>query len=96
MKQATIQEIKEKILPILRARGVKRTSLFGSVVRGEDDSKSDVDVIVEMPEGKSLFDLVDLKAELEETLGRPVDVITFKSVHPLLRENIEREQVAIL
>ena len=94
-KERLISEMKEKITPIIKAGGVSRSALFGSITRGEMGENSDVDILVDMPEGKSLFDLVDLKMKLEEAVGRRVDLLTYKSIHPLLRENIERELITI-
>jgi len=91
-----IQTIKEQILPILKQAGVLRSSLFGSVVRGEANEESDVDILVELPRGKSLFDLIDLQNRLEAKLGKKVDVITYRSIHHLLRDIILKEQIQIL
>ncbi|MCZ7380536.1 MAG: nucleotidyltransferase family protein [Candidatus Methanoperedens sp.] len=91
-----IKEIKKKILPILRKNDVNRASLFGSVVRGEATEESDIDLLVEFKGKKSLLDLAGLKIELEELMGKKVDVITYNSLHPLLKERILREQKAIL
>ena len=87
---------RSKIIVILRKYGVKRASLFGSVARREETKKSDVDILVEFEEGRSLLDLSGLKIELEELLGKKVDVLTYKSLHPLLKERILAEQKAIL
>ena len=91
-----IEEIKNKILPILKRYGVKRAGVFGSVVRGEATEDSDLDILVELPKGASLLDLVGLKIELEEELERKVDVLTYASIYHLLREPILNEQVEIL
>jgi len=91
-----IAEIKDKILNALRRNDVKRASLFGSVVRGELTDESDIDILVEFRGRKSLLDLVGLKLELEELLDRKVDVLTYNSLHPLLRDRILREQEVIL
>ncbi len=91
-----IKEIAELMLPILKKYGVRKASLFGSVVRGELKEDSDIDVLVEFEERKSLLDLVGLKIELEERLKREVDVLTYRSLHPLLRERILEEKVDIL
>ncbi|HHY70192.1 MAG TPA: hypothetical protein GX519_00680 [Thermoanaerobacterales bacterium] len=56
---------------------------------------SDIDFLVEFEEGRSLFDLIRLKQELEALLGKSVDVVTEKSVHPLLKERIKAEAVQI-
>ena len=92
----TIEEIRNAVLPVLRKYGVKRASLFGSLVRGEMSEDSDIDLLVEFEGRKSLLDLAGLKIELEEKLKRDVDVLTYKSIHPLLRERILREKVDIL
>ena len=83
-------------VPILRNYAVRRAGLFGSVVRGTLGPESDIDVLVEMPKGASLLDLAGLGLELEQALGRKVDVLTYRSLHPQLRDRILAEQVRIL
>lgn len=96
MKPLSIQNIKRKIIPVLKRYGVKRTAIFGSFVRGEAKKNSDIDILVDFPEDKSLLDLVGLKLELEEVLGRKVDVLTYDSLHPLLKDTILKEEKIIL
>jgi len=87
---------KKIILDILKNHEVKRASLFGSIVRGEMTYDSDIDILIEFKGKKSLLDLAGLKIELEEKLKRKVDVLTYDSLHPLLKEHILAEQVEIL
>ena len=91
-----LEAIKYKIIPILKRYDVKRAALFGSFVRGKQREDSDIDILVEFKDGKSLLDLAGLKIELEEALGRKVDVLTYNSLHPLLRDKILQEQKVIL
>ena len=91
-----LEKIKEKILPILKKEGVLHSSIFGSYARGENNSKSDLDLLVELPEGKSLLDLAGLQLELEEKLNKKVDVLTKDSIHPLIRQSILKNRIAIL
>ncbi len=91
-----IVEIRDEILKSLKRNDVKRASLFGSIVRGELTDESDIDILVEFRGKKSLLDLVGLKLELEELLKRKVDVLTYNSLHPLLKDSILREQEVIL
>jgi len=91
-----VEEIKSLIIPILKRYGVKKASLFGSFVRGENTERSDIDILVEFEGEKSLLDLSSLKIDLEEALGRRVDVLTYNSINPLLKERILKEQKAIL
>lgn len=96
MTRAKLDTIKNKALPLLREAGVVRSSLFGSYVRGEENEDSDIDMLIEYPKGKSLLDLVDLEMKLEEVLGKKVDLVTYKSVSPYLKEYIDRDQIQIL
>jgi len=80
----------------LKRYGVKKASLFGSFVRGENTERSDIDILVEFEGERSLLDLSSLKIDLEEALGRRVDVLTYNSINPLLKERILKEQKAIL
>lgn len=90
-----MQDIIDKIKPILVKADVKRAGLFGSVVRGEANEKSDVDVLVQFPKDKSLLDLIGLKQDLEAVLGKEVDVVTYQSLHHLLKDKILNEEVRI-
>lgn len=92
----TLSSIKLAAVPILKRYGARRAGLFGSVVRGVIGPQSDIDVVVEMPAGASLLDLAGLGLELEQALGRSVDILTYRSIHPRLREHILSEQVIIL
>ena len=92
----TREKLKKGILPLLERYGVRRASLFGSVARGEDTPASDIDILVELPESASLLELAGLKIDLEEALSREVDILTYDSLHPLLRDRILREQERIL
>lgn len=91
-----LDQIKKKAIPILKKAGVKRSSLFGSVVRGDDTKNSDIDMLVELPEDKSLLDLVRLQNKLEDTLGKKVDLLTYNSIHPLLKGYIQKDQLEII
>jgi len=91
-----LNTIKEIINPVLKKHEVKRASLFGSTVTGSSNDDSDIDVLVELKSGKSLFDLIRLKRDLEKELDREVDLITYNSLNPLLKEKILREKQDIL
>ena len=83
-------------MPTLRRRGVVRASIFGSVARGEARPESDLDLLVEFEPGRTLLDLSGLRLDLEEELGRRVDVVTRNGLHPKLKASILRELVEIL
>lgn len=96
MPTGSVNEVKEKAVPILRAAGARRSAIFGSFARGEATPESDIDILVDLPDGKSLFDFVGLKLELEDTLNRPVDLVEYSTIKPRLRPSIEADQIAIL
>lgn len=88
--------MRRKLLPILKQHDVARAALFGSYARGEATRRSDLDILVEFKGAKSLLDLVDLKYALEKRTGRKVDVLTYRALHPAIRERILNEQVPLL
>ena len=81
----------------LRAQGVAALYLFGSTARGDASHASDVDLLFEVaPDCRfSLFDQARLTRQLSERLDTPVDLISRRSLHPLLRAGVEAEQVRV-
>ena len=91
-----INKIKQKSIPILKEAGIKRSSIFGSYKRGEQDEESDIDFLIELPIGTSLFDLTALQIKLEESLQRKVDLVEYKGIKPHLKDIILNDQIRIL
>jgi len=91
-----IRAAREKALEVLQKNGIKRAAFFGSIVRGEMTDESDIDILVEFEGRKSLLDLAGLKLDLEDALERRVDLLTYRSLHPMLKDKILAEQVPIL
>ena len=94
--QADLKKLKDEIAHILRRHDVQRAAFFGSFATGQAKEHSDVDILVEFTGRKSLLDLVALKIEIEEALQRKVDVLTYDSLTPLIREQVLKEQVTII
>ncbi|MBI5048454.1 MAG: nucleotidyltransferase family protein [Deltaproteobacteria bacterium] len=92
-----IEEIKNKILPILKRYDIKRAGVFGSLVRGEAREDSDIDILVEIERDDiSLLDFVGIKLEIEEAIGRKVDLVEYSAIKPLIKTQILSEEVSIL
>ena len=91
-----LEEVKRRTLPILVRHDVIHAAIFGSFARGESKENSDLDILVELPKTKSLLNLVALKLELEDELKRDVDLLTYRGLHPRIREKVIKEQLAIL
>jgi predicted nucleotidyltransferase len=92
----TIEEIRQKILPVLEKHNIKKAGLFGSFIRGEMREDSDIDILVEIEDNISLLDFVGIKLEIEDVLGRKVDLVEYSTIKPLLKDRIIKEQVGIL
>ena len=88
--------IKKMAVPILKEAGVKRSSLFGSVVRGEVKRGSDIDILVEPPKGMGLFSFVELQQRLEKAIGRKVDLGEYSTLKPRIRNEVLSQQIRIL
>jgi len=96
VEQPTLDQMIRQILPVLKQAEVKRAALFGSYVRGDNNENSDVDILVDLPRGKTLLDLIELKQDLEEILQRKVDVVEYGAIHPLLKDSILASEYQIL
>lgn len=90
-RQEIIERIR-RLTPQLRTFGIKRLALFGSFVRNAQDAASDVDLLVEFAPGRKSFDNFTAVCELlEESLGRPVELVTTESLSPYIGPHILRE-----
>jgi len=86
---------REEILRIAAKHGAHNIRVFGSVARGEADSQSDIDLLVEFERGTTLLGHAALVQELEELLGIKVDVVSERGLRDRVRERVLREAVAI-
>ena len=86
----------KKLVEILKKHGVKNIKIFGSYARGKAKPESDLDVLVEFYERKSLLEIVGIEQELEDKLGMKVDLLTRESISPYLRKRIEKECKEVL
>ena len=86
---------RDEIIKVAMIHGASKIRVFGSVARGEADERSDVDFLVEMEPGRSLFDLGGLLMDLQDVLGRDVDVVTERGLNPRIRDRVLKEAVAL-
>ena len=92
----TIKQIKERIKPIMKKHGINNVYLFGSYARGEANSNSDVDIYCDKGDVDSLLKAVAFDDELEEALGKKVDVVTIGSrMHEYFRQQLEEDMIKI-
>ena len=86
-----LQSKRQEILKIAARHGAYNVRVFGSVVHGENRPDSDVDFLVDLEPGRSLFDLAGLMAALQDLLGAEVDLATTKGLHPYIRDRVLAE-----
>ena len=82
---------RDEIVPVAARHGARNVRVFGSAARGESTDESDIDLLVDLEPGRSLLDHSALLQDLQDLLGRKVDVLTERSIYWLLRRRILRE-----
>ena len=95
-KKQDISELRKKLLPILKRHQVARAGIFGSMAKGIAQETSDIDLLIEFTGKKSLLDLIALKLDLEVETNRKVDVLTYQSLNPLIRNSVLENEVKVL
>ncbi len=86
---------REEILEAAARHGARGLRIFGSFARGEAGPDSDVDVLIDLEPGRSLFDAGGLLMDLQDILGRKVDVVTEGSLHWYIRDRVLNEAVPL-
>jgi predicted nucleotidyltransferase len=93
------QTLLEAAAPVLRRlaaeSGYGRLAVFGSVARGEARQDSDIDLLVEAPEGTSSFGFIKFRQLIEQVLGRPIDLADYGGLKPKLDDDIRRDAVLL-
>lgn len=90
-----IQARRDDILTTAARHGARNVRIFGSVARGEARPDSDVDILVDMEPGRSLFDMGGLLMDLQDLLGCKVDVVTENSLRQRIRQRVLKEAVPL-
>lgn len=90
-----IEEKREDIVSIAARHGARNVRLFGSVARGEDTPDSDVDLLVDVGPTTSSWFPAGLVLDIEEVLGRPVEIVTEKGLNPLIKEHVLQEAIPL-
>ena len=90
-----LKSYRQEISRIAAQYGAYNIRIFGSVARNEADSNSDIDFLVELEPGRSLFDLGGLLMDLQNLLGCPVDVVTEKGLKKRIRQQVLKEAISL-
>ena len=86
---------RNEILSVAAKHGARNVRLFGSVARGTDDERSDIDLVVDFDPERSLLDHAALSLELQELLGHKVDVVSGRGLKPRIRDRVLTEAVPL-
>ena len=90
-----LKKKKDMILEVARRHGARNVRIFGSIARGEDDSKSAMDFLIDMEPGRSILDPASLLVELQQILGTKVDVVSERGIKARIRDRILREAIPL-
>ena len=90
-----LRQQRSEILKLASQHGARNVRIFGSAARGEAEADSDIDFLVELEPDRTLFDLGALLMDLQDLLGRKIDVVTDDSIYWLLRRKILKEAVPL-
>jgi hypothetical protein len=86
---------REQILEIAHRHGARNVRVFGSFARGEATAESDLDLLIDLEPEKGLFEIVAIKLDLENLLGRNVDVLTKNALSKYIRDDVIQSAVAL-
>ncbi len=95
-KAETLERLKKGIIEVLKRHKIKKASIFGSYARGEQKKGSDIDVIIEPTQKMGLFEFTRINFEIEDKLGKKVDLLTYNSIYPLIKKYVKKDEMKIL
>lgn len=91
----TLDKIKNIAETILKRHGISKAGIFGSYAYGAYNQFSDVDILVEIKKRMSLLEFIKIKNELEDNLGKKVDLVEYDMINPAVKESILSEEKRI-
>ena len=91
-----IRRIRTIIVPILKKSGVRKAGIFGSYARGEQNKESDLDILVEIEDKRSLLGIVNVQLKVQDALRKKVDLLEYCELNPLIKKQVLSEEIKIL
>ena len=91
MARDLLDKRRDEILTLAAKRGASHVRVFGSVARGDDGPESDIDFLVDMDAGRTLIDLIGFALDVEDLLGRKIDVGTDNGLSPHVKDRVLAE-----
>ena len=90
-----IEQLKSAIIPVLKKHKVTKAGIFGSFAKNEATENSDIDILVELTYPMSLLDFVGIKIELEDLLGKSVDLVEYKAIKAIIKDSILESEIRV-
>ena len=94
-RRALLAEKRDEILRTAEQYGASNMRIFGSVARGTDNDQSDIDLLVDLAKGQSLFDFGNMWLDLEDLLGQKIDVATLPMLKERIRPDVLKDAVSL-
>jgi uncharacterized protein len=91
-----LETIKQKIVPVLKKHKVSKAGIFGSFARGEQNKKSDIDILIEIDKNVGLVEFIKLKLLLQGILRKKIDLVEYDTIRSEIKEKIIRDEISIL
>jgi predicted nucleotidyltransferase len=91
----TLDQIKESVIPIFKQYGVSQAGVFGSYARGDDHPGSDIDFLIHLGQRMDLIQFIRLKAQLQDALGKRIDLVTDDTIIPYFEPDIRKDLITI-
>ena len=95
MKKYSNTELRKRLTLLLKNK-VRKAGLFGSYARSEQNKNSDIDILVELNNKATLFDLVRLENNLSEKLGKKVDLVEYGALSYLIKNQVLKEEIRLI
>jgi predicted nucleotidyltransferase len=95
MALESLRRHRREILELAARHGARNVRVFGAMARGDDHEESDVDLLVDIEPGRTLLDLIPLEQDLQQLLGRKVEVLTDGGLNPYLERRILAEAASL-
>jgi len=90
-----LSQIKDTVIPIFKQYGISQAGVFGSYARGDEHTGSDIDFLIHLGKPIDLIQFIRLKAQLQNALGRPIDLVTDDTIIPYFESDIKKDLISI-
>jgi len=91
-----LEQYQQLILPVLKRYLIKRAAIFGSFAKGNENSNSDIDLLIEPEKDFTIFKMLKLEDEISELIKRRVDLVEYSALKPSIKKEVLASAISIL